>query len=71
MAYKLTPLGDSKVLRIGEPRSPEDAILVFMYEQKDALNVEEIAGETRLPEEQTQRILNRLSSGDSKYVKEV
>ena len=69
MAYKLTPLGESRALRVDTVRDPESAVITFMYEDKDALEVEEIAGETRMNEEATERILSRLVSKG--YVKEV
>ncbi len=69
MAYRLTPLGESRALRVDVVRDPENAVITLMYEDKDALEVEEIAGETRMSEETTGRILSRLVSKG--YVKEV
>jgi len=69
VAYKLTSLGESRARRIDRSFEPEGAIIAFMYEEKDALELEEIAGETRMNEETTGRVVNRLVSKG--YVKEV
>lgn len=69
MAYRLTPLGESRALRVDIVRDPENAVITLMYEQKDSLEVEEVAGETNMSEEATERILQRLISKG--YVKEV
>jgi len=69
MAYKLTPLGESRALRTDRVKDPENAVIAFMYEEKDALEIEEIAGETRMNEDSAGRILSRLISKG--YVKEV
>jgi len=69
VAYKLTPLGESRAQRVDRAFDPEGAILAFMYEEKDALELEEIAGETRMNEETTGRVVNRLVSKG--YVKEI
>ena len=69
MAWKLTPLGESRALRADTVKDPENAVIALMYEQKDALEVEEIAGETRMTEESAEKVLTRLTSKG--YVKEV
>ena len=69
MAYRLTPLGESRALRIDAVRDPENAIITLMYEERDALEIEEIAGETRMSEESTERVVSRLVNKG--YVKEV
>ncbi len=69
MAWRLTPLGESRALRVDTVKDPENAVVTLLYEQKDALEVEEIAGETRMSEESTGRVLSRLVSKG--YVKEV
>jgi len=69
MAYKLTPLGESRALRTDMVKEPENAIVAYMYEERDALEIEEIAGETRMDEETVGRILSRLVSKG--YVKEL
>jgi len=69
MAYKLTPLGENRARRIDKSLGPEGAIIAFMYEEKDALELEELAGETRMNEETTGRVVNRLVSKG--YVKEI
>lgn len=69
MAYKLTPLGESRALRTDTVRDPENAVVTLMYEQKDALEIEEIAGETRMNEDSAERVLKRLISKG--YVKEI
>jgi len=69
MAWKLTPLGESRALRTDVVRDPENAVIALMYEQKDSLEIEEIAGETRMDEESAERVLRRLAS--KRYVKEI
>lgn len=69
MAYRLTPLGENRALRIDKALDPGNAVIAYMYETKDPLEVEEIAGELRMNEETAERILNRLVS--TGYVKEV
>ena len=69
MAYRLTPLGESRALRVDTVKDPENAVLAYMYEEKDALEIEEIAGETRMNEESAGRVLARLVSKG--YIKEV
>jgi len=68
VAYRLTPLGSERALRIDRAKDPETAVLALLYEQKDALEVEEIAGETRMSEESAERVLTRLVNKG--YVKE-
>ncbi len=70
MAYKLTALGESRARRIDRAFDPEGAIIALLYERGDALEVEEIAGETRMDEETAVRVLNRLVNA-KKYLKEV
>lgn len=69
MAYKLTPKGESKAIRLDRVDGPESAILTLLYEQKDELEIAEIAGETRMSEGATERVLHHLESDN--YVKEV
>lgn len=69
MAYKLTAKGESRALRTDGANTAEDAVLILMYEQKDALELEEIAGEAHLTPEVAERVLNRLSM--NQYLKEV
>jgi len=69
MAYRLTPLGESRALRVDIVRDPENAVITLMYEKKDSLEVEEVAGETRMSEEAAERVLQRLINKG--YVKEV
>lgn len=69
MAYKLTPLGESRALRVDTVKDPENAVISLMYEQRDALESHEIAGETNMDEESAERVLRRLISKG--YVREV
>ena len=69
MAYKLTPLGESRALRTDRVKDPENAVIAFMYEEKDAIEIEEVAGETHMSEESASRVLTRLVSKG--YVKEI
>jgi len=68
-AWKLTPLGESRALRTDRVRDPENAIVTLLYEEKDALETEEIAGETRMNEDSVGLVLKRLVSKG--YVKEI
>jgi predicted transcriptional regulator len=69
VAYKLTPLGSERALRTDRAKDPETAVLALLYEQKDALEAYEVAGETNMSEEAAERVLRRLVSKG--YVKEV
>jgi len=69
MAYKLTPLGEGRALRVDKASDPESAIVAYMYEEKDALELEEIAGETHMSDEAAGRVVTRLISAG--YVKEL
>jgi DNA-binding IscR family transcriptional regulator len=69
MAYKLSPLGENRAKKIERQLNTESTIMCFMYENKDPVEVEEVAGETHMTEEQAQKVLNRLVSAE--YVKEV
>ncbi len=62
MAHKLTPLGERRALRVDVVRDPENAVLALLYEEREALEAEEIAGETRMTEEATERVLSRLEN---------
>ena len=69
MAYKLTNLGESRALRVGTVKDPENAVLTYLYEEKDSVELEEIAGETHMDDDVTERVVNRLVGKG--YVKEV
>ena len=69
MSYKLTAKGESKALRVDNVDDPEIAILTLLYEQKDELELAEIAGETRMTEESAERVLKRLVNDN--FVREV
>ena len=68
MAFKLTPLGENRARKIDRSINAESAVITFMYETKDPVEVEEVAGETRMTEESSEKVLNRLISAG--YVKE-
>ena len=67
-AFHLTPLGERRALRVDPLRGPEEAVITILYEQKDALEASEIAGEVRMDEAAAERILTRLVNRG--YVKE-
>ncbi len=69
MAYKLTPLGETMARRVQISKGPENAVMVFMYGIHEPVEIEEIAGETRLTDETAERVMTRLVS--MRYVKEI
>ena len=69
MAYKLSPLGESRARRVVETRGPEDSILNFLYETKDPVEFDEILDETQMDDLTAKRTVNRLIVKE--YIKEV
>ena len=69
MPYKLTPLGNSVAVRIPRVDSPENAVLVYLYEHPEPVEVEELVGELRTTENLVLMVLNRFINKE--YVKEL
>ena len=69
MAYKLTPLGETRAMRIGASRDPESSTLYFMYDSKGPVELDEILDETHMDDVTAQRVVGRMVTKG--YVKEV
>ena len=69
MAYKLTPLGTVLATKTLRSDSPENAIIIYLYEHPDPTEVEELVGELHSDESVILRVLNRLVN--TGYVKEL
>jgi DNA-binding IscR family transcriptional regulator len=69
MSYVLAAKGETRALRVENTKDAEGAIIAYLYVEKDPLELEQIAGETRMDEEPCRRVLQRLVNLG--YVKEV
>ena len=69
MSYKLSPLGEVRAMRVGAVRDPENAVLYFMYETKDPVELEEILDETHMDDATATKVVGRLAAKG--YIKEV
>lgn len=69
MPYKLTPLGNSVAVKTPRADTPENAVLVYLYEHPEPVEVEELVGELRTTENLVLMVLNRFINKE--YVKEL
>ncbi len=70
MAYQLTPLGKTVAFKLPNALDAESAVLVYMYEHTEPIEVEELVGELNSTEAKMLKVLNRLINLESPYVKE-
>jgi len=69
MSWKLSPLGENHARRVSTVKEPENAVLCFMYETKDPVEMDEILDETHMDDSTAQKVMSRLTTKG--YIKEV
>ena len=71
MAYTLSPLGKSLATSHLNINDPKDAIIIYLYEHPDPIEIDELVGETNSDETKILRIINSLLNEKSPLIKEV
>ncbi len=71
MAFILTPMGKTLALKHTNVNDPEDAVICYLYEHNEPIEVDELAGELRTTEDNIMKITNRLLNMESPFIKEV
>lgn len=72
MGYKLTPFGDNVAFNTTVVKTPEDAILVYLYEHKPRIvEIEELVGELNSSESKILHSINVLLNTKSPKIQEL